>query len=107
MRAVLTIAAAEWRCWQRSRMAMGAAALLAVLLLAITVLTALRLQAEAAERAHHQGQAEAALIDAYRAAIDGRPLPADAALAGFLVGLYVDDFDRAAWERAGRPDWLR
>jgi len=62
MRAVLTIAAAEWRCWQRSRMAMGAAALLAVLLLAITVLTALRLQAEAAERAHHQGQAEAAFL---------------------------------------------
>ena len=62
MRAVLAIAAAEWRCWQRSRLAVGAAALLAALLLATTVLTTLRLQAVAAERAHHQGQAEAAFL---------------------------------------------
>ena len=62
MRAVLVIAAAEWRCWQRSRLAVGAAALLAALLLATTVLTTLRLQAVATERAHHQGQAEAAFL---------------------------------------------
>jgi ABC-2 type transport system permease protein len=62
MRAVLTIAAAEWLCWQRSRLSMGAAALLAVLLLATTALTTLRLQAETAERAHHQVQAEAAFL---------------------------------------------
>jgi ABC-2 type transport system permease protein len=69
MRAVLAIAAAEWRCWQRSRLAVGAAALLAVLLLATTVLSTLRLQAEAAERMHHQGQAEAA----FRAQPDRHP----------------------------------
>lgn len=69
LEAVVTIAAAEWRCWQRSRLAVGAAALLAVLLLATTVLTALRMQAESAERAHHQGQAEAA----FRAQPDRHP----------------------------------
>jgi ABC-2 type transport system permease protein len=66
---VIAIAAAEWRCWQRSRLAMGAVALLAVLLLATTALSTLRLQAEAAERAHHQGQAEAA----FRAQPDRHP----------------------------------
>ena len=69
MKRLFTIAAAEWRCWQRSRLAVGAAALLAALLLATTVLTTLRLQAEAAERAHHQHQAEAA----FRAQPDRHP----------------------------------
>ena len=69
MKAVLAIAAAEWRCWQRSRLAVLAAALLAALLLATTVLTTLRLQAEATERGHHQGQAEAA----FRAQPDRHP----------------------------------
>ena len=69
MKAVFNIAAAEWRCWQRSRLAVGAAALLALLLLATTALTTLRLQADAAERAHHQGEAEAA----FRAQPDRHP----------------------------------
>jgi ABC-2 type transport system permease protein len=62
MKALLAVAAAEWRCWQRSRLALGAAALLAVLLVATTALTAWRMQAERAERAHHQSQAEAAFL---------------------------------------------
>jgi ABC-2 type transport system permease protein len=62
MRLLLVIAAAEWRCWQRSRLAVGAAALLAALLLATTALTTLRMQAERDERLHHQGQAEAAFL---------------------------------------------
>ncbi len=62
MKAVLAIAAAEWRCWQRSRLALGAALLLALLLVATTVLTALRMEAERAERQHHQSQAEAAFL---------------------------------------------
>lgn len=59
---LLVIAGAEWRYWQRSRLAVGAALLLAGLLIATTVLTALRMQGEAHERAHHQAQAEAAFL---------------------------------------------
>lgn len=62
MKQLLVIAGAEWRYWQRSRLALGAAVLLAVLLMATTVLTALRMQGEAAERAHHQAEAEAAFL---------------------------------------------
>ncbi len=62
MRALLTIAGAEWRCWQRSRLALGSALLLAVLLVATTVLTALRMQSEASTRAHHQAEAETAFM---------------------------------------------
>ena len=62
MRRVLIVAGAEWRCWLRSRLAMGGALLMAGLLLATTVLTALRMHGEAAERAHHQAEAEAAFL---------------------------------------------
>lgn len=62
MNAVLAVAAAEWRCWQRSRLAWGAGLLLAALLLATAVLTALRMQAERSAREHHQQQAEAAFL---------------------------------------------
>lgn len=62
MKTLLAIAVAEWRCWRRSRLAVGAAALMALLLLATTVWTTLRLQAERAERQHHQAQAEAAFL---------------------------------------------
>jgi len=54
------IGVAEWRHWLRSRLALGAAVLLAGLLLATTVSTTLRQQDEAAQRAHHQAEAEAA-----------------------------------------------
>jgi ABC-2 type transport system permease protein len=54
---VFAIAGAEWRYWLRSRLALGGAMLLAGLLIATTVLTTLRMQGEAAERAHHQAEA--------------------------------------------------
>lgn len=69
MSRVWAVAAAEWCYWARSRLALGAALLLAGLLLATTVLTTLRMQAEGAERAHHQDQAEAA----FRAQPDRHP----------------------------------
>jgi ABC-2 type transport system permease protein len=59
---LFTIAGAEWRYWLRSRLASGGAVLLAGLLIATTVLTTLRMQGEAAERAHHQAEAEAAFL---------------------------------------------
>ncbi len=62
MRPVFTIAGAEWRYWQRSRLALGGALLLGGLLIATAVLTALRMQGETAERAHHQAEAEAAFL---------------------------------------------
>ena len=62
MKVVFTIVGAEWRYWQRSRLALGGALLLAGLLIATTVLTTLRMQGEAADRAHHQAEAEAAFL---------------------------------------------
>jgi ABC-2 type transport system permease protein len=62
MTRLLPIAAAEWRYWLRSRLALGGALLMVGLLIATTVLTALRMQGERAERAHHQSQAEAAFL---------------------------------------------
>jgi ABC-2 type transport system permease protein len=56
------IAGAEWRYWLRSRLALGGAVVLAGLLIATSVLTVLRMQGEAAERAHHQAEAEAAFL---------------------------------------------
>jgi ABC-2 type transport system permease protein len=56
------IAGAEWRYWLRSRLALGGAVLLAGLLVATTLLTTQRMQDEAAERAHHQAEAEAAFL---------------------------------------------
>jgi hypothetical protein len=54
---LLLIAAAEWRYWMRSRLALSGALLLAILLLATTVLTTLRMHDERAERSHHQAEA--------------------------------------------------
>lgn len=62
MNRVLVIAGAEWRYWLRSRLALGAALLMFVLLVATTVQTALRIKGEAAERAHHQAEAETAFL---------------------------------------------
>lgn len=62
MRPLLRVAAAEWRCWLRSRLALCAAVLLVGLLIATSILTALQMQAERAERAHHQTQAEATFL---------------------------------------------
>ena len=62
MKVLFSIAGAEWRYWLRSRLALGGALLLAGLLIATTVLTTLRMQGEAADRAHHQAEAEAAFL---------------------------------------------
>ncbi len=62
MKRLLSIAAAEWRYWLRSRLALSGALLLAGLLVATTVLTSLRMQGAAAERAHHQAEAETAFL---------------------------------------------
>ncbi len=62
MKRLFVIAGAEWRYWMRSRLALGGALLMAVLLLATTVLNTLRMQGQAAERAHHQAAAETAFL---------------------------------------------
>ncbi|MFN7428029.1 MAG: DUF3526 domain-containing protein [bacterium] len=62
MKRLRVIAGAECRYWLRSRLALGGALLMAGLLLATTAVTTLRMQGEAAERAHHQAKAEAAFL---------------------------------------------
>lgn len=62
MKRLLWIAGAEWRYWLRSRLALGGALLMAGLLVVTTVLTLWRMQDEAAQRAHHQAEAEAAFL---------------------------------------------
>lgn len=62
MRALLWVACAEWRYWLRSRLAVGAVALLLVLLGVTTASTALRMAGERAERMHHQAEAEAVFL---------------------------------------------
>ncbi len=62
MRRVLVIAGAEWRHWLRSRLALASSLLMAGLLIATTVLSALRTQGDTAERAQHQAAAESAFL---------------------------------------------
>jgi ABC-2 type transport system permease protein len=62
MKQLLRVAGAEWRYWSRSRLAWGAAVLMVGLLIATSTVTALQMQAERAERAHHQAQAEASFL---------------------------------------------
>lgn len=62
MKPLLAIAGAEWRYWLRSRLALCGALLLLGLLVATTVVNALRMQDEAAHRARHQAEAEAAFL---------------------------------------------
>lgn len=62
MKRVLVIAAAEWRYWLRSRLALGGALLITALLIATTALTTLRMQSETAERTQHQAKAETAFL---------------------------------------------
>ncbi len=58
MSRLLTIARAEWRLWLRSRLALGALLILALLLAATSVVTALRMSKEHHERTHQQAVAE-------------------------------------------------
>lgn len=69
MSRVLTIAASEWRYWLRSRLALAGALLFAALLIATSILTVSRIEAERAERAHHQAEAE----ETFRAQPDRHP----------------------------------
>ncbi len=62
MKRVLYIALAEGRYWLRSRLALAAALLMALLLLATTALNMGRMQAERTQRQHHQAQAETAFL---------------------------------------------
>jgi ABC-2 type transport system permease protein len=59
---LFVIAGAEWRYWLRSRLALAGTLLLVGLLTATTVLGTLRMHSEAADRVHHQNQAEAAFL---------------------------------------------
>lgn len=58
MSPTLIIAGAEWRQWRRSRLVITVVALFAIILTSVSLLTALRMQAEAYERAHHQTESE-------------------------------------------------
>jgi ABC-2 type transport system permease protein len=69
MKRLWLIAAAEWRHGWRSRLAQAAALLMAALLMATTVGTASRVQADRDERAHHQAQAD----EAFRTQPDRHP----------------------------------
>ena len=62
MKPVLLIAGAEWRHWLRSRLVLASSLLMAGLLIATTVLSALRTQGDTAERAQHQAAAESAFL---------------------------------------------
>ncbi|MEM9317164.1 MAG: delta 1-pyrroline-5-carboxylate reductase, partial [Pseudomonadota bacterium] len=63
MNTVLTIAAAEWRYWLRSNLALSAAMLFVILLLATVVLTTLRMEGDRHERSHHQDEAERSFLE--------------------------------------------
>ena len=58
MNATLTVATEEWRYWLRSNLALAVVALFAVILIAVSWLTASRMHAESHERAHHQTDSE-------------------------------------------------
>lgn len=58
MKQVLLIAADEWRYWLRSHLALGGILIFLVLIIATSVLTALRIDAEKHARIHHQTEAE-------------------------------------------------
>lgn len=58
MSAVLIIATDEWRYWMRSKLALAVVALFVVILVSVSLLTTLRMQAEFHEREHHQEESE-------------------------------------------------
>ncbi len=58
MNATLTVATDEWRYWLRSKLALAVVALFLVILVSVSLLTTLRMQAESHERAHHQADSE-------------------------------------------------
>lgn len=62
MSAVLIIASEEWRYWLRSNLALSVVALFALILVSVSLLTALRMQTETSERDHHQAEAEQSFL---------------------------------------------
>lgn len=63
MNAALTIASDELRYWLRSKLALYVVVLFTVILVSVSVLTTLRIQAESSERDHHQTEAEETFLD--------------------------------------------
>ena len=62
MNSALTIASEEWRYWLRSKLALCVFTLFVVVLLTSSLLTAVRMYSEEAERAHHQTEADQAFL---------------------------------------------
>ncbi|MEM8995020.1 MAG: DUF3526 domain-containing protein [Acidobacteriota bacterium] len=62
MSSILTIAAAEWRLWMRSRSALAALLAVVLVIAATSVLTAVRFTEERHERTHQQEVAEATFL---------------------------------------------
>lgn len=58
MKQILLIAASEWRYWLRSYLALGGAIVFLILIIATSIVSALRIDAQAHERHHQQAQAE-------------------------------------------------
>ncbi|MEM1180168.1 MAG: delta 1-pyrroline-5-carboxylate reductase, partial [Acidobacteriota bacterium] len=58
MSTILTIAAAEWRLWMRSRSALAALFAVVLIIAATSILTAARFTEERHERTHQQELAE-------------------------------------------------
>ena len=58
MSSALIIASEEWRYWLRSRLALSVVVLFVIILVSVSLLTALRMHNESAERGHHQNEAE-------------------------------------------------
>ena len=58
MKAALIVARDEWRYWRRSKLALAVVALFVAILVSVSSLTTLRVQAELHEREHHQDESE-------------------------------------------------
>lgn len=58
MKSALFIALEEWRYWFRSGLTLAVITIFAVVLISVSLLTALRIESENAERTHHQNEAE-------------------------------------------------
>ncbi|MEM7098606.1 MAG: DUF3526 domain-containing protein [Pseudomonadota bacterium] len=62
MNTVYLIAADEWRYWLRSKLALAVVGLFTLMLVSVSLVTALRMQEAAAELDHHQAEAESVFV---------------------------------------------
>ncbi len=69
MNQILGVAADEWRYWRRSHLALGGAIVFLILVISISFLNMLRIDAETHARSQNQTQAE----DTFRAQPDRHP----------------------------------